>query len=114
MAYNFAKHNHGNQFNIKTEGFEYKKLEELYKQDPDKTYVIRAIYINKKGRYGDAPVFATDSFFLNIPSHVLTDAQEILADPEAIADINAAHMGCKIYSYDKDGRTLYSVEFVNL
>ena len=114
MSYNFEKHNHGNKFNIETKGFKYKGLKELYDQNPDKTYVIRAIYINKKGRYGDAPVFATDSFFINIPNHVLTDAQDILADPEAIADINACHMGCKIYSYDKDGRTLYSVEFVNL
>ena len=35
---------------LKTEGFQLWKREECYKEAPEKTYKLRGIYINKKGK----------------------------------------------------------------
>lgn len=115
MGYNFEAHNKGNRFAVNTEGFEYKKLKDLYETNgPDHVYTVCAIYINRSGRYGDAPVFATPEYYVNLPSHLLKDAEDFLASSDAIESINERHMGFRIYSYELNGNVNYSVSFVNL
>ena len=41
-----TRHGKGNKFNVNTDGFEYRKLEDLYKEDPDAIWPIQGIYIN--------------------------------------------------------------------
>lgn len=113
MAYNFEQFNKG-KFNVDTTGFLYKNLKDLYTDDPDTVYTVRGIYINDKSKFGPAPLFALDNFYVNIPSHLLDVCQKMISDSEAVADINAGKMGFRIYTYEgNSGTTCYSVAFVN-
>ena len=94
------KFNKGKKFNIDTTGFKYVSLEKLYcANGEEKVYPLTAVYINRKSSYGDAPVFATDNCFVNVPSYMLDTVNDILADEEAIEDINNAKVGFTIYTY---------------
>ena len=64
-----SKYNKGNGFNFRVpESFGYKTLDELYKKNGENhVYTVKALYINKKSQYGDAPVIATDECLVNAP-----------------------------------------------
>ena len=111
------KFNKGKKFNIDTTGFEYVSLEELYcANGKEMVYPLTAIFINRMSLYGDAPVFATDKCFVNIPSHMLDTVNDILADEEAIEDINNAKVGFTIYRYHSErySRDCYGVNFEDM
>lgn len=111
----FSKFNRGNKFNpIDTEGYEYKKLEELYQEyGKDVTYPIRALYIND-GKYGESATAVTDGFFINLPNHAVADVKEILASDDLVATINAGLVSISIYEYfsHKYNGTFYGLKWV--
>lgn len=78
---------------------EYKTPAQLHAVNPNTTHAVRAIYINTKGRYGDAPVIATGAELVNAPQHMLNTAKEILNDAESIGLINRGYVGFKTYTY---------------
>lgn len=111
------KYNKEKKFNIDTTGFNYASLADLYNNNGEKAvYPLTAIYINTKGKYQDAPVFATDEFFVNIPSHMIDSANEILKDDVAINDINNGKVGFQIYAYrnNRYSKDCYGVNFVDM
>lgn len=111
------KYNKGGKFNIDTTGFKYVSLEKLYRAHGEETvYPLAAVYINKKSSYGEAPVFVTHECFVNVPSHMLDTVKDILADEEAIEDINNGRVGFTIYTYHSDryNRDCYGVNFADM
>lgn len=121
--FNFSKKfNTQKVFNIETANFEYISLEELLhgaKNDdgvPVEVFTVRGIYINNKGLYEAAPVLALDDIYVNLPSHLTEPCREMLANPQAVAEINAGHLGFKIEKYYKERyqKDCYSVEWVDL
>lgn len=96
------------------DGAPYEKLADLYKADPDKVYILAGAYINTKSRYGDNPVLYTDKFYVNTPAHMLKTVQEIMESEDTVKQINEGRAGFKIYTYESNGKTCYSVEFVNI
>lgn len=118
MARSFAsRFNKGRKFDIDTNGFQYASLADLFNANgADFVYPVRAIYINTKGKYNDAPVIATDDCFVNCPSHMTETARDILADDEAIADINGGKVGFQIYTYTqtKYNRDCFGINFVDV
>ena len=116
MSFNFESLNKG-KFLVNTNGFEYRSLADLFNENgADKKYKIRAVYINTKGKYGDAPVVALDDCFVNLPSNTLPAAREILSSNDAINEINAGCAGFIIRPYhtNKYNRDCLGVDFVNL
>lgn len=112
-----SKYNKSRKFDIDTSHFEYMSLADLYNNNGgDKVYPLKAIYINTKSKFGDAPVLATDEFFVNAPSHMLETAKEILADDDAITDINNGKVGFEIYPYtaEKFNRDCFGINFVDM
>ena len=111
-------------FNIETEGFEYRTLEDMYENDVDPdsgaqmntVYPLHGIYINKKSLYEPAPVIATDNHYVNLPAHTLDVCKEIINNKRAVAEINAGHCGFTIYKYHqpKYNRDCYSIEWVDM
>lgn len=109
--------NKGRKFDVDTSNFEYESLADLFNANgKDKVYPLTAIYINTKSKFGDAPVFATDTCFVNVPSHMLDTAKEILSDDDAIDDINKGRVGFTIYPYtaEKFNRDTFGVNFVDM
>lgn len=105
------------KFEFDTEGLDYVSLNDLFENNgADEVYTLRGFYINKKSKFGDAPVGMTDGCLVNLPSHMLDVVEKIMADDEAVADINAGKVGFTIYSYmdEKHNKICYSIKFVDL
>lgn len=111
-----SKHNKGGvNWGINTDGFTYKSLEDLYKASADVIYILRGIYINRRSRYGDAPVAILDKCFVNLPQHLLQTAEEMLADDDTIADIKAGRAGFEVETYtSREGRLCYGVHWLDI
>lgn len=117
MAKFASKFNKGRKFNVDTSSFNYESLADMFNNDgAGVVYPLTAIYINRKGKFGDSPVLATDKCFVNAPSHMLDTARDILADDEAIAAINNGEVGFVIYPYhaEKFNRECFGINFVDL
>lgn len=97
------------------ENFEYVNLKELVDRNGfDAVYKINALYINKKGKYGDAPVIATDTELVNAPQHLLETVLEVIADQSSRLMIDNGEVGFKIYKYKNSYGDNYAVEWVDL
>ena len=117
MASFADKYNPQRIFWVNTAGFEYYKLEELYKANGgDEVYPVKALFVNTKGRFGDSAVIVTDRCFVNLPVHMLGTVNDILTDEEAIQEIKAGNVGFMVYEYfmKKYNRKCYSVRFVDI
>ena len=116
------KFNTAKIFNIETEGFDYISLEDLAAAipadaDPNEViFIVRGIYLNKKGLYEPAPVVALDDCYVNLPSHLYDTCADIIADNLAVAAINDGKVGFRIEKYfqKKYQKDCYSVEWVDL
>lgn len=97
------------------EGVPYVRLAEIREKfGTDAVIPIRALYINKKSKYGNAPVVATDKGLVNLPHHLCDVAVEMLADEEFIKAVNEGKIGFKTYEYQTSYGTALSVEWVDL
>lgn len=95
----------------------FKSLKELYNGEKgENKYIVRGLYINKKGKYDDAPVAISEDFSINLPSHLCNTVTEMLQDKELVEAINAGKIGLEVYSYVPKGYnyTCYSVKWVDL
>lgn len=116
MARFASKFNKARKFDVDTTHFQYESLADMYNANgKEHIYPLTAIYINTKSKFGSAPVFATDTCFVNAPSHMLDTAREILADDEAVAAINNGEVGFEIYPYtaEKFNRECFGINFVD-
>lgn len=95
----------------------FKSLKELYNgENGENTYVVYGLYINKKGKFDDAPVAISEDFSINLPPHLCDTVTEMLKDKELIEAINAGKFGLEVYSYvpKEYKKTCYSVKWVDL
>lgn len=115
---NFAsKYNKGLGFTRKpVENAVYTNLKELYsKYEEKKIYVVQALYINTKSKFGDSPVALVNGNLVNLPSHLTETVKEMLKDEELISAINEDKFGFKIYHYEtKNGKQGYSVNWIDI
>ena len=107
-----SKYNKGARFDYKMpEGAGYKNLSDF---PEDKEIPIKGLYINHKSQYGDAPVAMIDGSFVNLPKHLTDTVKDMLHDDEFIAAVNAGKVGFKVYSYENNSKTCYSVNWIDL
>lgn len=99
------------------DGAPFKSLKDLYNGEKgENTYVVYGLYINKKGKFGDAPVAISEDFSINLPSHLCDTVTEMLKDKELVEAINAGKFGLEVYAYTPKEykKTCYSVKWVDL
>lgn len=87
------KYNKGSAFSIDTTGFEYKNLNTLKE---DEVVVVRGLFVNAKRtrrKKWDSPVAIADDCFYNLPTYMTEQVRDILADAEAVADIQSGKVG---------------------
>jgi len=110
------KHNAGVRlflFDI-PEHFTYKDLKQMAAEYGLKAeHKVNAIYINKKGLYGDQPVIATNNELVNAPHHMTEQVKEILADAESVNLVNGGYVGFKLYTYENKHGTQYAIEWID-
>ena len=111
-----TKFNKGSKFTFKpADDPQYVSLEVLYNKNPDQIHDVKALYINTKSRFGDAPCVAIDPVIIvNLPNHLLETVKEMISDAECVDAINNNEVKFKIYSYkDKTfNKTCYGVEWL--
>ena len=93
------------------EHFEYRTLKELTQQGKI-NHNLRALFINTKSRYGDAPVAVTNECYVNLPKHLLDAVQSLMTDDEVVNATNQGEIGFTIREYTNQWGTHYTVEFV--
>ena len=91
---------------------EFKKLVELYQQQPKARYTILAVFINTKGKFGDQGIFITNDYQVNLPPHLLDLSQELRKDEEVIVAINNRELAFEIYEYNGKNGKGYSINLV--
>lgn len=112
-----AKHNRReNRFKVDTQGFEFRKLGDLYDaKKPETVFMVYGLYINRKGKYGESPFAASDGYFISLPSHLTDVVKDILNDDDSVLQINNCAAGLMIRTYDDDkGVTHYTADFVDV
>lgn len=101
------------QFNFEKKDRPFKKLEELYKEDSEKSWELLAVFINKKSKFGDHGVFITDDYQVSLPQHLTEMCESMREDDDMISAINQGDICFKVYQYTSDnGREGYSVNLV--
>lgn len=104
----------GVSFNFKAPtDYEYKTLEELYKEDGEHgVHEVKAIYINK-GLFGEEPLVVGGECYINLPHHLVPDVRVIHSRQDIIDDINNGKVGFKITEYyqKKYRKTCYGIKW---
>lgn len=114
----FASKYNKTGFGIDTTDFEYTKLSAIYNSKDnggaDVIHDINGIYVNKSP-LGLSPVIidVANSRLVNLPQHMVTTCQNILADAEAVDAIKHGKVGYTIYEYETRGKKCYSIRFVD-
>lgn len=102
----------GSKFNFKLrEDAPYKKLSEL---GEGARFTVRALFISDKGNYGEAPIAISDDMGVYLPSHLNDTVKAMREDPECVQAINQGCVGCKVYSFESQGKTCYSVDWEDI
>ena len=87
------KHNKGSKFTFDTSKLPYMERRLAFEQYGENAVKVTAIYINTKSKFGDAPVVATENELINLPSYMLNECKEIIADQDDVDEINAGKVG---------------------
>lgn len=109
------KYNKGSNFSIDTTGFEYRNLNSL---EEGEVVVVRGLFVNAKRtrrKKWDSPVAIADNCFYNLPTYMTEQVRDILADSEAVADIQSGKVGFvrRDYTY-KDSDTGEDVDGIGI
>lgn len=95
-----SKHNKGAiDWGIDTSEFAYLSRKECFDSNPEAVHVVRGLYINTKGNFGDHPVAICENSFIDLPDYLTNDVKEMLQDEEDINDIKAGKVGFKIEKF---------------
>lgn len=114
----------GNRFNYQipeNSGHVFVKASELFETIPanEKGVVVRALYINNKGKYGAHGVIVCSepAILIDCPNHMTDTIRDIMNDDEGVEQINAGKLAVKAYKYDtknaKEGFA-FGLEFIDL
>lgn len=111
----FAKQFNKVTFSVDTTGFEYCKLSELYNAKKPETLKLDGIFVNKSPLgFSPVAIVADKKKLVNLPSHLTETARAILANEDAVNDIEGGKVGFTIYEYEARGKQCYSIKFVDL
>lgn len=81
---------------------EYINAEQLFNRDPEGKvpFIVRMMYVNKKGQYGDQPALCNEKEILNAPQHMLDDVLSFMNDDEIIEACDNSKLGIVAYKYE--------------
>ena len=81
----------------------------------DKIYPVKALYINKKSVYGDAPcIVINEGTTVNLPKHLLETVIEMINDEECVNAINNCEVKFLVYRYYEPTykKNCYSIDWL--
>ena len=93
---------------------EFINLQHLDERFPKQTFVIHAMFINKKSRHGDSPVLILDDYSVNLPQHLTDTVKAMIQDVELVTAVNQRKIGFNIYTYRNTYGVGFSINWVEL
>ena len=122
-----SRMNKVNRWNVDTETFlknedgkfVYKSLKDLYEEHgKDMVYPCNGVFIisaeKSHSKYGATAVLIGSQSFVNLPSYMIDDVKEILADDQLTQLIQTGHVAYSIHEYDSHGKTCYGLTWVDV
>lgn len=103
--------NNGRKWKVDGKDFPFTRLKEL---GEGHEFIIRGLYINKKGKYDAHPVAISNGIKVDLPSHLTEKVEKILASDEMCEAIEAGKCGAEVYKYEAQGKECYSINFKDL
>lgn len=106
------KYNKGSKFVAKAKkGATYVSLKDL--GSGKQVYIVRNLYINTKGKYGDAPIALINDcdLLVNLPEHLTETVREMRNDDELASAVNNGLFGFSVYEYDGKNGHGFSVNW---
>lgn len=114
----------GNKFTYQIpEGSEhvFVKASELCETIPqnEKGVVVRSMYLNSKGKYGEHGVIicSEPAILIDCPNHMTDTIREMMKDDEVIQAVNDGKVAVRAYKYDTKNAAsgfAYGLEFIDL
>lgn len=106
-----------NRFNFQSDSsFEFFKLQDLFMEDKDEVWVIKALWINEDSKFGPSPIVVLEDRYISLPGHKLQMVRDLIADDEAVDAINNGKLGFTVYQYNdaKHDKTCFSLNLVDI
>lgn len=105
----------GPKYNVDTKELPYVSAGDFFGSNGTGVFPVRALYINTKSKYGDAPCIVTDGCIVNGPKHLLDVVKEMRADATTTDLINSGRVGFNVYFYESStGKACYSINFSDI
>lgn len=92
----------------------FRALKDLYAEGGENRIPVLGVYVNHKSKYGDAPVIVSNPYFVNLPKHLTDTVEQMLLDEDFIDAVNRGRVFADIYQYETNGKTCYSVNWVDV
>ena len=101
------------EWNVKTDGFTFKKLSDFYNQGI-KVIQVFGFFFTKSENYGLQPIAITKDCLLNLPTHKKDDVSDMLKNADCVSAIKNGECSLKLREYkSKYNKTCYDFDFVN-
>lgn len=104
-------------FNVEVENPVFKKISDFQEND---VVCVLGMYINKKSKFGDEPIFIVEDnhrniFFVRMPNHHLETLNQIINDTELVNGVNNRECYIKIIQYfsKRFNKNCFDFEFVS-
>ena len=110
----------GNRFDIDLSEAPFYKLSAIHAlRGSDEVLPLIACYINGKSRFGAHPIAVTSIedgslVQVDLPQHLTDTVKEMIADDELFEGIKNGECGFTVREYESNGRTCYTVSFVDI
>ena len=101
------------EWNVKTDGFTFKKLSDFYNQGI-KVIQVFGFFFTKSENYGLQPVAIAKDCLVNLPTHKKDDISEMLKNADCVNAIKNGECSLKLREYhSKYGKTCFDFDFIN-
>ena len=113
----FTKLNKNNfekiEWNVKTDGFTFKKLSDFYNQGV-KVIPVFGFFFTKSENYGLQPVAIGSDCLINLPTHKKDVISDMLKNADCVNAIKNGECSLKVREYkSKYNKTCYDFDFIN-
>lgn len=108
-----AKHT-GAKFDFEEREREFISLSDFAKKHGEVATRIDAMFINTKSKFGDAPVFYTTDYMINMPQHLTPLVTDLRQDNDVVDAINNGQLGFEAYEYEGKNGNGYSINLVEI
>lgn len=103
------------KFTFDSKNLAFTTLDEVIKENGNKTLTVRSMFIDKKAKFGPRPAIITDSLIIYLPDHCMEDVKKIMANDEYIEAVNAGKCGFTTRQYtDKNGKVRNTGNFCDI